>query len=133
MNIVASHAHTFLLCFIPDSTEDCYHTYDHGHSYTGPEAVTESGKTCLAWDSSATQHVFKSKKYPELVGAENFCRNPGQLLNQPWCFTDSSGTWEYCDVKSCTDKEGKRLMALVCKDVQLYTVDGLQEVGLDLT
>ena len=36
---------------------------------------------------------------------ENYCRNPDNEPNGPWCYTiDPDKRWEYCDVKLCSGK-----------------------------
>ncbi|XP_028397378.1 uncharacterized protein LOC114521159 [Dendronephthya gigantea] len=45
--------------------------------------------------------------YPELNNAENYCRNPKNSGQRPWCFTtDRNKRWEYCDVPKCTPVHG---------------------------
>ena len=59
----------------------CYE--DNGEYYRGTEAKTVNGLDCIAWDQQISLH---SAKYPELIGGHNYCRNPGGLESQPWCF-----------------------------------------------
>jgi hypothetical protein len=34
--------------------------------------------------------------------AKNYCRNPGGVLDGPWCYTTDPDTrWEYCDMPYC--------------------------------
>lgn len=52
-------------------------------------------------------HHVKEDIFPELVGAEDYCRNPGQLRERPWCFTTNvSVEWDYCDIPRC-DSDGE--------------------------
>ncbi|XP_028399284.1 coadhesin-like [Dendronephthya gigantea] len=45
--------------------------------------------------------------YPELYNAKNYCRNPKNSGQRPWCFTtDRNKRWEYCDIPKCTPVEG---------------------------
>jgi len=40
--------------------------------------------------------------FPELLDAENYCRNVGGQMNQPWCYTeDKSVRWQFCDIALC--------------------------------
>jgi integrin beta 3 len=75
-----------------------------GAEYAGVVSQTVGGRTCQNW-SSQTPHSHKIRtNYPE--GSEdkasNFCRNPDDSPDGPWCYTtDPKVTWEYCDVKLC--------------------------------
>ncbi|XP_028418130.1 uncharacterized protein LOC114543270 [Dendronephthya gigantea] len=45
--------------------------------------------------------------YPELNNAKNYCRNPKNSGQRPWCFTtDRNKRWEYCDIPKCTPVDG---------------------------
>ena len=65
----------------------------HGLRYTGNLNTTVCGYSCQRWDVQ----VPHSHKFTPLLGSEeNFCRNPGDLLNL-WCFTtDVNKRWEKC-------------------------------------
>ena len=53
-----------------------------------------------------------NKQYPELNDAKNYCRNPQNSGQRPWCFTtDRKKRWEYCDIPKCTP--GKDLYCTV--------------------
>ena len=46
-------------------------------------------------------HFLKTSEYPEL-GDHNFCRNPGEQMDSPWCFTLEDGVRrEECAVAQC--------------------------------
>ena len=92
-----THTHTHTPCSV-----ECYNTSDLGQSYTGRRATTQHGKPCQSW--SEPHILFNANQYQELVGAENFCRNPGRLRAKPWCFT-SRASWDYCNLPTnCTGK-----------------------------
>ena len=39
----------------------------------------------------------------ELKYAKNYCRNPKNSKQRPWCYTTNrTKRWEYCDVPKCT-------------------------------
>ena len=43
-----------------------------------------------------------NKTYPELNNAKNYCRNPQNSGQRPWCFTtNKKKRWEYCDIPKC--------------------------------
>lgn len=98
---IYTRSHNHPLSFIlTQQTVDCYNTSDLGQSYTGRRAITQNGEACEPW--SNTHLLFNASLYPELRGAENFCRNPGRLREKPWCFT-AKDSWNYCDLPTnCT-------------------------------
>ncbi|XP_018013866.1 uncharacterized protein LOC108670887, partial [Hyalella azteca] len=72
-------------------------------SYNGHVNVTEQGTPCVYWDT--VDYWFK---YPGDSLYENFCRNPGQMHDRAFCFTDASldvpedlWQWEYCSIPTC--------------------------------
>ncbi|KAK1171496.1 plasminogen [Acipenser oxyrinchus oxyrinchus] len=73
-----------------------------GSSYRGTISVTESGKTCQAWDSHTPQkHLRTPENYPCKGLEKNYCRNPDNE-RMPWCYTtDPTTRWEYCKVPRC--------------------------------
>ncbi len=72
----------------------------------GTLAVTIHGKSCQRWDSQ-TPHSHDRKntdKFPDasLSDAANYCRNPDNEPNGPWCYTTHPYTrWQHCDVQFC--------------------------------
>lgn len=75
-----------------------------GYEYTGKVSVTESNRTCQAWNS---QTPHEHKDFTNLP--ENYCRNPdGEPA--PWCYTeDPKKRWEICNIPYC----GKHLTVSV--------------------
>jgi len=50
------------------------------------------------------RHSQKAKNFPEgdLKKAVNYCRNPDNEPEGPWCYTtNASVRWDYCDVPGC--------------------------------
>ena len=86
-----THTHTHTVCYYQD---------DLGQSYIGHQSITESSHPCLPWDSVGGV-ALSPRNFPELEGAENFCRNPGQLGGRPWCYTNTTGDWGYCNISLC--------------------------------
>lgn len=75
----------------------------YGRWYNGTVNVTKSGHQCQAWDQNFPQvHDRSPSVFPELVGAENFCRNPGAEEDRPWCYTvDKLVRWDECNIQPC--------------------------------
>ncbi|BFZ16322.1 hypothetical protein BsWGS_19361 [Bradybaena similaris] len=95
---VESDHHGFSPSIVRD---DCY--MERGRWYNGTVRFTKSGIPCQAWlDMSPHKHDRSPLIFPELIGAENFCRNPGGEESQPWCYTTSTESrWEVCDINMC--------------------------------
>ena len=86
---------------VPDPQNcGCFYTQA---DYRGTINITQSGKTCQAWNVH-TPHEHKHSdfsKYKELEG-HNFCRNPDSNMGGSWCYTTDPDTrWELCDVPTC--------------------------------
>ncbi|KAL2099921.1 hypothetical protein ACEWY4_004315 [Coilia grayii] len=82
-----------------EETTTCFN--DRGRFYQGRAKVTSSGVPCQRWSLQLSVDVI-----PELWNAENFCRNPGDQRDKPWCYTGSVGMhWEYCDIPRCGEEE----------------------------
>ena len=85
--------------FLPAAT--CYNPEDKGQSYLSTMSTTRTGMTCQSWNSR--HQLIHADLFPELRGADNFCRNPGQLKETIWCFI-SPTVWDYCFVMSNCSK-----------------------------
>jgi Mg-chelatase subunit ChlD len=88
-----------------------------GQEYAGRVFKTRSGRTCQRWDrQSPHKHTRNNpSKFPDasLADAGNFCRNPDNDPEGPWCYTTDKYTrWEYCDVPVCPGGEKEKK---VCK------------------
>jgi len=84
-------------------TERNCRTTKQGWEYRGPQSLTWEGKICQAWTSQLPHgHDRTPDNYPNSGLTENFCRNPDNRTEGPWCYTMDSGTeWQYCTVPSC--------------------------------
>uniref|UniRef100_T1IWC4 Tyrosine-protein kinase receptor n=1 Tax=Strigamia maritima TaxID=126957 RepID=T1IWC4_STRMM len=93
--------------------QNCY--TGKGMDYRGSMSETVSGYKCLKWSLSSMMSL-KTSHFPELIGGHNFCRNPGGVEDQPWCFTTSDSVEkEVCSVpKCCGAVELKGMFAHVC-------------------
>jgi len=70
--------------------------------YRGTISSTKSGYKCSRWDKDA----LTSQKYPNAGLDENYCRNPDDDDQGPWCNTDDLDAvdgWEYCDIPVCEE------------------------------
>ncbi|CAG0897519.1 unnamed protein product [Darwinula stevensoni] len=87
---------------------------EKGREYIGTERQTESGKTCLRWD---TQPYGKPDDFLATVeyddhflnrdawSQQNYCRNPSWKA-RPWCFVDDTQVqWEFCNISMCTVRD----------------------------
>ncbi|XP_039272402.1 plasminogen-like [Styela clava] len=83
--------------------DTCYTPDDLGRSYRGILAVSESGRTCQQWDLQAPHaHTRTVCNHPESGLINNYCRNPDNEPNGPWCYTtDPEKRWEYCEIPMC--------------------------------
>ena len=72
-----------------------------GLGYTGTTSHTKSGLECQRWDSQSPHpHSYT------VTDGENYCRNPDQGSEGPWCLTLDPGTeWEYCNIPICAGKD----------------------------
>ena len=68
----------------------------------GTRNTTEEGLPCQRWDLQTPHaHTRPPNVFPEVQGAENYCRNAGGEVSRPWCYTsDPSVRWQYCDVEA---------------------------------
>lgn len=88
------------------SNEECY--WENGRSYLGRINVANNGLPCIEWSK---QMKVKPSDYPELAGRHSYCRNPGGLESQPWCFVDKEGkTEQYCDIPKCAHEIWKYIV-----------------------
>jgi hypothetical protein len=71
--------------------------------YAGNIMETETGRTCQPWDSKLPhQHNEQAVNFPErhLGDAQNYCRNPDNKTDGPWCYT-MEPVWEHCNISRC--------------------------------
>jgi serine/threonine protein kinase len=87
-----------------EAPSDCYLASDNGLTYTGTVNVTASGLPCMSWDLQLPFDVrpINSLLRRDLIG-HNYCRNPEQRSDQPWCYASTSSgiVPENCAVAAC--------------------------------
>ncbi|KAL8598635.1 hypothetical protein ACOMHN_013518 [Nucella lapillus] len=98
---VCTEADVHAKATLEEITEECY--VGTGQWYNGTVNVTSSGLACQPWtDNYPQQHERSPLVFPELIGAENYCRNPGSEEDRPWCYTMVlEKRWEFCPVPKC--------------------------------
>ena len=79
----------------------CYN--EDGRDYRGVASRTVSNQECLPWNSQFTVGAAKTSEHPELIGGHNYCRNPGGIELQPWCFVGPASRphREFCSLPKC--------------------------------
>ena len=98
MWVINNYASTLSMLYVGP---DCYS--GHGRGYNGTVNVTRGGIPCQQWNLNYPhQHLLGYENHPELQGGHNYCRNPGERGERPWCFTtDRETRWDYCDIEEC--------------------------------
>ncbi|XP_025080891.1 inactive tyrosine-protein kinase transmembrane receptor ROR1-like isoform X2 [Pomacea canaliculata] len=101
--------------------QECYN--GTGAKYTGRVSQTKSGLKCQQWSSDTPHaHSFKSSKFPELAGGHNYCRNPGNTMSGPWCYTTSDSVQkELCDIPQCPSEpaDNNKLMFILVPTITI--------------
>ncbi|XP_038133186.1 tissue-type plasminogen activator isoform X2 [Cyprinodon tularosa] len=98
-------------CSLPkcpqDNNREC--AVGLGQNYRGTASVTNSGSTCLPWDSPVVRrklnNAWRSNALELGLSNHNFCRNPDGD-EAPWCHTYKNMllTWEHCDIPKCSKR-----------------------------
>ncbi|GCB81845.1 hypothetical protein scyTo_0023181, partial [Scyliorhinus torazame] len=76
---------------------------DRGFAYRGRVSKTKSEKICQKWTSSVPhEHRNTPADFPEKGLDLNYCRNPDNHENGPWCYTTDWHTrLEDCGIARC--------------------------------
>ncbi|KAM9334231.1 prothrombin [Symphorus nematophorus] len=75
-----------------------------GLNYEGDVNITKSGRQCQRWRSNFPHPIIRefNASEPDSILHENFCRNPDNRPEGPWCFTrDPTVQKETCTVPKC--------------------------------
>ncbi|XP_076579121.1 prothrombin [Chaetodon auriga] len=106
-----------------------------GVNYEGNINITQSGRQCQHWRHSFPHPIIRefNASEPNSILHENFCRNPDNRPEGPWCFTkDPTVQKETCRVPRC----GKYLLPFVPPTLAPEPVrsgDCLPNYGIDYT
>lgn len=68
--------------------------------------MTSEGTACKNWAGVTAGSTIGTERNDPLVGNHHFCRNPGGVKDNPWCYvveTNAEGSglpmnWEYCSI-----------------------------------
>merc|ERR1711936_520655 len=89
----------------PSPDSNCLSKSDpRGFNYQGNTAVTGKGRRCQRWDRN---YPNKINYRPSGRIDHNYCRNPDNDENGPWCYladyksSDGTRNYQYCDIPSC--------------------------------
>ena len=101
--MVIQQSNTASLLFSILFTGSCKLT-KKGVLYRGRARNTKGGIPCQDWSSqSPHRHSFQPEKYRTMRLKRNYCRNPDNEPEGPWCYTASKKLrWDYCDVPMCS-------------------------------
>ncbi|KAF7254201.1 Plasminogen [Varanus komodoensis] len=83
----------------------------NGYDYRGTISTTRRGVTCQRWASNSP-HVpnYSPRTHPNASLEKNFCRNPDNDEEGPWCYTtDPETRFDYCNIPEC--EVGKTIKA----------------------
>ncbi|XP_041949582.1 prothrombin-like isoform X2 [Alosa sapidissima] len=85
-----------------DASGECF--VGNGETYSEAVAITSSGKTCQYWSSNYPHRITEFNTALDDSLKENYCRNPDQSPDGPWCFTrDPTVRRESCAIPKCDD------------------------------
>ena len=77
----------------------------YGTEYTGTVDHTASGILCQRWDAQTPNIHTRTdpSKFPDetLGDAGNYCRNPDNSPDGPWCYAMEGTRFEYCNIELC--------------------------------
>ncbi|XP_038569534.1 prothrombin isoform X3 [Micropterus salmoides] len=104
----------------------------NGVKYEGNINITQSGKQCQHWRSSFPHPIIRefNASQPNSILHENFCRNPDNRPEGPWCFTkDPTVKKETCKVPRC----GQPFVPATLATKPVKTGTCLPSYGIDYT
>jgi len=82
-----------------------------GSDYSGKQD-NAGGTPCLPWASGIARdwQNYDATNFPEgsEAGASNFCRNPTNYVDGPWCLTTAAPGWKRCHIPYCPSLRKRR-------------------------
>jgi len=98
---------------------------DMGKTYRGLVTSTVSGRTCQNWLDQKPHKIDIEPSKENGLGNHNFCRNPDDSLEKPWCFTmDPTKEKEECEIPVCGEMD--RNFQDEADDLSKKIADGLE-------
>eukprot|EP00075_Anas_platyrhynchos_P001321 XP_005015962.2 plasminogen [Anas platyrhynchos] len=112
-----------------------------GKDYRGTEAKTWRGIPCQKWAEKTPHNPnITPEKYPSAGLEENYCRNPDDDVNGPWCYTtDPAIRFDYCNIPECEGQvmqtteatEGPTVDCMICNGEDYHGNVSRTESGLE--
>ncbi|XP_073318778.1 prothrombin [Pagrus major] len=101
-----------------------------GVNYAGNVNITESGIQCQYWSSSFPHPIIRefNASEPNSILHENFCRNPDNHADGPWCYTKNPViAKQKCSVPKC----GEPFVPTTVAPEPVRTGECLPNYGID--
>jgi hypothetical protein len=93
------------------------------------DAETSHASPCMPCETVATWPVAQAG-----LGEHNYCRNPFNDPNGPWCFTNSAESrWEYCPVPACSTSNSPSASPTTSGPPVLFVLDADRLEAYDLS
>lgn len=96
--------------------------------YSGSISTSVTNRSCIAWvemSSFVSNYIWRTRdttimNLNALSDIKNYCRNPDDDAQGPWCFVDQdTEAMEYCDIQACS----KRLKIVNTKFIVKYFIN----------
>ncbi|GCC26664.1 hypothetical protein chiPu_0005082 [Chiloscyllium punctatum] len=107
--IIPVHGRSSETLQVTDDQPDCQ--VGNGVTYRGTRSTTSSGRTCQHWSLMSPHFhiIFTPESHPDDGLEGNYCRNPDEDPNGPWCYTtDPQKRHDYCnDIPICEQQHNE--------------------------
>ncbi|XP_043552233.1 plasminogen-like isoform X3 [Chiloscyllium plagiosum] len=107
--IIPVHGRSSEALQVTDGQPDCQ--VGNGVTYRGTRSTTSSGRTCQHWSLMSPHFhiIFTPESHPDAGLEGNYCRNPDEDPNGPWCYTtDPQKRHDYCnDIPICEQQSNE--------------------------
>ena len=91
------------IIFFSSANINCLKTLE-GNDYVGQLSTTDDNDVCEHW-SKLPAHAWNESmaNFPDATigDAANYCRNPNNNRDGPWCFSSKTNTTKLCNIPSC--------------------------------